>query len=161
MIKYYNLAVIINITNYTNNSYNKYNEFVDLEGGPNSLKHEELGRSMIPAFDQNQPPPYPSIPYTEHGVPALYHAASTDSECAQCSQRLLYVPHRDLGRRTQTSPTSPDIYLSARGIKNTHKLAMFDVGPLTGCIPLNNKNLRMKCDEKKNERTKKNVTLYI
>lgn len=73
----------------------------------------------------------------------------------------LYVPHRDLGRRTQTSPTSPDIYLSARGIKNTHKLAMFDVGPLTGCIPLNNKNLRMKCDEKKNERTKKNVTLYI
>lgn len=31
----------------------------------------------------------------------------------------LYVPHRDLGRRTQTSPTSPDIYLSARGIK-TH-----------------------------------------
>lgn len=34
-------------------------------------------------------------------------------------------------RPPRDSPTHPP----AQGIKNTHKLAMFDVGPLTGCIP--------------------------
>ena len=119
MIKYYNLAVIINTINYKNNSYNKYNEFVDLEGGPNSLKHEELGRSMIPAFDQNQPPPIPrSLIRNTAFQPLISRSFHWQRMCTMFTEAL-YVPHRDLGRRTQTSPTSPDIYLSARGIK-TH-----------------------------------------
>lgn len=119
MIKYYNLSVIINTINYKNNSYNKYNEFVDLEGGPNSLKHEELGRSMIPAFDQNQPPPYPSIPYTEHGVPALYHAASTDSECAQCSQRLCMFHTVTLGAGHRPPRHLPTYICQHEALKHT------------------------------------------
>ncbi|KAL2719571.1 potassium voltage-gated channel protein Shaker isoform X8 [Vespula squamosa] len=56
---------------------------------------------------------------------------STDAECTMFTEAL-YVPHRDLGRRTQTFLTSPDTSTSTKRLIQTHtKLAMFDVGPLT------------------------------
>lgn len=74
----------------------------------------------------------------------------------------LYVPHRDLGRRTQTSPTSPDIYLSARGIKTHTSLRCSMLDRLLVVYPWIIKIYEWNAMKKKNERTKKNVTLlYI
>lgn len=108
--------------------------------------------------------PYPSIPlYGTRRSSLISRSFHWQRMCTMFTEAL-YVPHRDLGRRTQTSPTSPDIYLSARGIKTHTSLRCSMLDRLLVVYPWIIKITNEMRWKKKNERTKKkkkNVTLYI
>lgn len=67
---------------------------------------------------------------------ATFTQLSTDSECTMFTEAL-YVPHRDLGRRTQTSPATslPATCICQHEAVKTHtSLRCSMLGRLTGCI---------------------------
>lgn len=131
------------------------------------LKHEELWTKHDPSVLSLSlsPPIFLDSLYGTRRSSLISRSFHWQRMCTMFTEAL-YVPHRDLGRRTQTSPTSLPTYICQHEAFNkTHtslRCSMLD-RLYWLCLPEIIIKLRMKCDEKKkkNKRTKKkkkNVT---
>lgn len=103
------------------------------------LKHEELWTKHDPSVLSLSLSSYiPRFLIRNTAFPALYHAASTDSECAQCSQRLCMFHTVTLGAgHRPPRHLSRHISVSTRHlIKHTQACDVRCWTAYTGCVSL-------------------------